>query len=158
MPPRIQKFRVKSFSLSLLGFGGGLGWEVNDTELKEVRRLVAFLEDRRVLFNPIDLEIRREVDISVDEIRSRCTELIGVLNEKSPAVLAARAIREACRKFLNQPRLHVGISTRDEAGFFVALGEIRATIGLHVAALAEFYKFEVEKDLASILPQPLKNN
>ena len=36
--------------------------------------------------------------------------------------------------------------------FFVALGELRATFGIHIAALAYQFDIDVESDLASILP------
>jgi hypothetical protein len=39
-------------SLSLLSFGVGVDWKVDDTERETVRRLLAYLEDRRVLFKP----------------------------------------------------------------------------------------------------------
>ncbi len=40
----------------------------------------------------------------------------------------------------------------DEAGFFVALGELRASIGMQIANLASYYEIELEPDLAAILP------
>jgi hypothetical protein len=39
-----------------------------------------------------------------------------------------------------------------DSGFFVALGELRATVGMQVANLAVTYGLTVDDDLASILP------
>lgn len=39
-----------------------------------------------------------------------------------------------------------------ESPFFTALGELRATIGLHVAAIAIMHGLDVEGELASIIP------
>jgi hypothetical protein len=40
----------------------------------------------------------------------------------------------------------------EDPGFFVALGELRATFGVQIAALAVAYGIDVEDELASILP------
>ncbi|WP_189502370.1 hypothetical protein [Mesorhizobium sp. M00.F.Ca.ET.216.01.1.1] len=37
-------------------------------------------------------------------------------------------------------------------GHFVALGELRATFGLQLSALAAEFEIDVEEDLASIFP------
>ena len=36
--------------------------------------------------------------------------------------------------------------------FFIALGELRATIGYHVAFMAAKWEIDVENDLARVLP------
>jgi hypothetical protein len=131
---------------------------VEGSPLDAYLQFIAFLEDRRVLFRPLDHEIRQEVDISVDQIRSHCSELIATLDGESPAVLAARGIRRACRTFLEEPRVHLNNLDHDRAGFFLALGQFRATVGLHLAALAEYYKVMVADDLASILPKSLEDD
>ena len=40
-----------------------------------------------------------------------------------------------------------------ESEFFLALGELRSTIGYHVAAIAVTYSLDVEGDLAETLPE-----
>ena len=148
------KVKVKSISLSLTG--GGVGWEVDATELMAVKKLIAFLEDRRVLYNPPHLEVQRDINISIDDIRSRCTDVIGTVDEKSPAAAAAREIRKACRKFLDNPRPHIGGFVGDDASFVLAIGEFRAAVGIYVAALAGAYQIEVEQELANIMPSSEK--
>lgn len=74
-----------------------------------------------------------------------------------------RAIRAACRKFLDDtasgnhrimmPHWHGGF----ESDFLIDLGEMRSTIGLHVAAIAVMYGLDVEGGLADVLPE-LDNN
>ena len=46
----------------------------------------------------------------------------------------------------------------DRAGFFTALGELRAGVGAQIAILAVLYKIELEKELASILPAEDKDD
>jgi hypothetical protein len=81
------------------------------------------------------------------------------LTDQSRAAGPVRAIRAACRRFLNEPRADFRNlyqrdfgEFRDQAGFFTALGELRATVGAQIAILAVLYKIELEAELATILP------
>jgi len=104
---------------------------VPEPQRKVVRGLLAFLEDRRVLYNPYNIEIEREVSESVLEIRRELTRAIQALPEDSPAAPALRAMRAACREYLDgfQRLPH-------HMGFMLALGELRAHFGLQIAFLA----------------------
>ncbi len=75
-------------------------------------------------------------------------------------------MRAACRKFLTEPlpdfhhlsHWHYPQWDRPDArmeaspGFFVALGELRAAFGIHLAFLATDYEIDLEAELAAILP------
>lgn len=117
--------------------------------------------DRRVLFVPYHLEVVSQVTSSVLRIRELLTETLQALPETARAAGSVRAMRAACRRFLEEPHPdfrnlppHYGSGRfGDEEGsppFFVALGELRATFGTHVAALAYQYGVDVEGELASI--------
>ncbi|WP_376740480.1 DUF6650 family protein [Mesorhizobium caraganae] len=142
---------------SALGFGAS--WDISNAERDEVRKLLAFLEDRRVLYVPQNLEVPGEVERSVQEIRKRCTDALGIVSERSPSLTAIRSIRAACRRFLEephadfrnyQPRDHGRFP--DQLGFFTALGELRTRVGIQIADLASSYEIEIEPELATILP------
>lgn len=45
-----------------------------------------------------------------------------------------------------------GLSGEADSGFFVALGELRASVGLHVATLAVTYDLSIDEELATIVP------
>jgi hypothetical protein len=147
--------RITGFSVPVFG----LQWTPPKSERESVRALLTFLEDRRVLYTPENLEVVSEVERSVQEIRRRCTEILTELPEQSPAALAIRMIRAACRSFLDGPRADfrnlyprdLG-DMRDRAGFFTALGELRASVGVQLAILAGRYEIELEAALASIVP------
>lgn len=139
--------------------GFGLQWIPPKSEREAVRAFLTFLEDRRVLYRPENLEVAGEVERSVQEIRKRCTENISELPEQSPAASAIRMIRGACRHFLDHPRANFrNLYQRDyggsliDAGFFSALGELRAKIGLQIAVLATRYEVELESELEKITP------
>jgi hypothetical protein len=138
---------------------GGLQWaEPGPSERETVRGFVLFLEDRRVLYNPMNLEVRSQVDHSIHEIRRQCTETLQQLGETAFATVPIRAIREACRRFHDDDNIEFRFFDRwgphdVGAGFFMALGAFRATVGQQVALLAAHYDVDIEGDLASVLPQ-----
>ena len=135
---------------------GGLAWNPPEDDRKTARGFVTFLEDRRVLYNPHYLEIEDQVVQSTLSIREKATEALGQLTEHSPAIVAIKGMRAACRRFLDQPHPsfpHLERSRLNhDSGFFVALGELRAAVGRYLATLIMAYDLEIEEELASILP------
>ena len=158
------KVAAKSLAHRLTGFSlpfFGVSWTPPADERDIVRRLLAALEDRRVLYVPYHLEVVAHVTVSVLQVREALTEALQSLSAESPAAGSIRAMRAACRRFLeepppdfhNLPGIYRG--RHDEAGgpgFFVALGELRASFGTHIAALAYRYGIDLEPELAAILP------
>ncbi len=139
---------------------GGLQWaDPGASERDIIRGLILFLEDRRVLYNPFILEVRSQVDPSIHQIRHECTNLLRQLGENAFAVAPLRAIREACRRFHDDANMEFRFFARRghhelDAGFFTALGALRATIGQQLALLAAHYDLDIEGDLADVLPRP----
>jgi hypothetical protein len=139
---------------------GGLSWTPPKSEREELRKLVAFLEDRRVLFRELRFEVPDEVIRSILGIRERLTEVIANLPEDSRAAEALRKMRSACRRFLDGPHPDVemiiqyrwGVHGKGDPGWLVALGELRGVFGSQLATLADIYGLDIEDELASILP------
>lgn len=127
----------------------GLSWQPPESERKVVRDVLVFLEDRRALYNDFAHEIEEQVSESVLQIRSELTNAIRRLPDESKATASFRAMRAACRQYLDDTQV------RDCPRFFGAmaeLGRLRATFGFHVACLALQYGIDVEGELATILP------
>lgn len=147
--------RITGISLPI----GGLQWsDPGPSERDRVRHFLLSLEDRRALYNPMEVEVRGDVEHSLHKLRDDCTSALKSLGEDAFAVSAIRAIREACRRFHDDAQLRFCLFHRDghleeDAGFFLALGALRATIGYQIALLAAHYDIDVESDLASIMPQ-----
>jgi hypothetical protein len=146
--------RLTGFSVPVFG----VSWKPAEPEIAVARRVIAYLEDRRLLYNPFDLEVLDFCLDSVLEIRKFLTQEIGRLPAGSEFAGHLRAIRSACRQFLDgcsskgRMRIRPSLGSRGEAQFFMALGELRATVGIHIAAIAVMYGLPVEHDLAEILP------
>jgi hypothetical protein len=153
--------KFKEIATRLTGFSVpvfGVSWQPPEPEIAVSRRVLAFLEDRRVLFNPYHLEAEDQAIHSVVEIRKFLTTEIGQLTGDSKLGEHLRAIRAACRKFLDA----MGPGSRrpsrapwygpGEPELFTHLGELRASIGLRIAAIAVMHGLDVEGELARALP------
>ena len=136
-----------------------VGWTPTKTDTEIARRVIRFLEDRRVLFAPCAAKEPQHCAESVLQIRARITTALEDASEGSDLFKHLVAIRAACRKFLDSPHVTLTdkITFRDlyslrSSFFFVDLGELRAAIGQQVAWMAVKWEIDVEKDLASVLP------
>jgi len=155
--------RITGFSVPIFG----VSWNPPEPERNHIRRLIHFLEDRRVLFVPYHLEVVEEVNHSVGEIRQQLTATLQALPDASYAASSIKVMRRACREFMTGPReefRHIAgwddqqwdrrRGGRRDGGpaYFMALGELRALFGMHLAALALAYGIDVEPELAAIMP------
>ena len=140
---------------------GGLSWEASELEISAARRVITYLEDRRVLYVPDQLEVPAHCVHSVLDIRRFLSTELGKIDAHSEFAASLRAMRAACRKFLER----VGVDGRDIVlyanhrghfaswTFYSALGEMRGTFGVHLARIAAHFKLDIEDGLASILPE-----
>ena len=140
----------------------GVQWNPPEAHCTVAHRVVRFLEDRRVLYVPYDVEIQEYCSRSVIEIRAKLTDELGKLDQGSELFNNVKALRAACRKFLERTqfpgeprrRLHDRFDHFDVEAqtFFTALGELRGTFGIHLARIAVQHGLDVEDELASIFP------
>jgi hypothetical protein len=137
----------------------GVSWSPPPAEVTVARRVIAFLEDRRVLFADESIEVVEHCLRSVIEIRHYLTSEIQQLAE-SELCSSLRAMRAACRKFLEAVDDEGGIVVRygQHHGHWAswrfggALGELRGVFGVHLARIAAQNGLDIEDDLARILP------
>lgn len=141
----------------------GVSWTPPEPERKVARRVVTFLEDRRVLYSPSEVEVPAHCVESVLQIRHYLTHELQALDRATSLAATLRALRAACRKFLDTvgPMGHrhgvIGNGYHDWV-FIGALGELRGSFGVHLATMATSYGLDVEDDLASILPAAADDN
>jgi len=144
----IQKYLRHLTGISCPIFG--VSWTPPEDERQLVRQYLAFLEDRRVLFEDYCSEDKQHVDLSIIEIRRETTSLIGK-NLSTDAQDSLRAIRAACRDYLSSSDIRKH-SRCDMAGTWSRLGQLRTLAGVHIARLCTIYGIEVEQQLLSIFP------
>jgi hypothetical protein len=133
----------------------GVSWRPPEPQRKIVRELLVFLEDRRVLYNPYSLEVEPELVDSVRKIREALTSAISRLADNAQAVSWLRAMRIACRTFLDSERMPFH---GEHSSIFLELGELRALFGTHIAYLSVHFGIGLEADLASIVPNQFKQD
>lgn len=139
----------------------GVSWNPENTERDIAQQVISYLEDRRVLYNPTEMECPDHCVQSVLQIREFLTSKIGELPENTEISKSLRAMRAACRKFLNEvddphgDAVRFGFHRGHFASwkFLSAIGGLRDVFGIHVAKIAVAYGIDVEKELASILPE-----
>ena len=133
----------------------GISWNPPEEKRDIVRRLVTFLEDRRALYAGYDFEHGPWVEQSVLEMRAEITKTLKACPEDDHLTGPLRAMRAACRKFLDATGPPHGGKRGyypREAMMWQALGELRGVFGVHLAHLCAAFGIDVEPELATIFP------
>jgi hypothetical protein len=159
------KLIFKEIASKITGFSTpifGVSWEPPNNDREIAKSVVNFLEDRRVLYNPNELEDTHHCISSVLEIRQFLTEKMNDLDQKCELAKNLRIMRSACRKFLDSAQkfdrgLYVSRSNFDFWVFSSSLGEMRGVFGICLSQILLSFGLDIEKDLASILPVSYKD-
>jgi hypothetical protein len=136
----------------------------SDQERATVRGLIAFLEDRRALYESPDREVTDHLIGSVAQIRQRLNELLttGELPETIAELL--RPIRAACRDFLSAAQIGEAdaqalIDPSDPERVrvlrpraYFQLKALRDTAGFNIGLLAVRYGIDVEDQIDDLIP------
>lgn len=139
----------------------GIQWNPPEAEISKARRIITFLEDRRVLYAPENLENIDHCIESILRIREFLTSEIGNIDSNTELSKNLRAMRASCRKFLDETSEKENgriVFSRNSLRsfpfekFYSKLGIMRGVFGIHIALIAVAYGLDVEDDLASILP------
>jgi hypothetical protein len=115
------------------GGGGGATWNIEVGDQSLARSVLQYLEDRRVLYDPIDVELPHLCTKSAQEMRERLASFTA--DSRSPDLRnPLRAIQAACRQFLTDApamdRRPLGWHDMEfQWEFNQALGEFRARVG-----------------------------
>ena len=80
----------------------GVSWNPPEPERAIARRVIAFLENRRVLFSPFEWEMPDHCAQSVIEMRHFITHELQAIESSEEIAQSLRAMRAACRKFLDE--------------------------------------------------------
>ena len=140
-------------------WGFGVSWEYRESDATIARRVLTFLEGRRILYEPLNAQIFYYVGESATQIRDMLTqESSGSAGEQLTSLL--KEIRRAVIEFKTKlerieqsERSGVGGDLREEKA--LALGEMRGRVNPILALIAAKYEIEVEPELAAVLqPSP----
>jgi hypothetical protein len=154
--------RITGFSVPVFG----IQWNPSEAERAVARRVLTFLEDRRVLYSPSQMEVPSHCVESVLRIRESLTSELGKLDAASEIAASLRAMRAACRKFLttvdadDSAPIMYGARRGHYASWIFngAVGELRGLFGVHIALLATKHGLDVEDELATIIPSAAEDD
>ena len=162
MPEYAPPVKFTEIASRMTGFSSpifGVSWQAPTPDVTIARRIITFLEDRRVLYEPYEVEAPENCIDSVRRIRDFLTSLLGEQAMGKDLEESLRSMRAACRKFTAAIDARTGgpigrpIGIIDtEAGTFMpappqgipmndpefnqALGELRGVFGIHLGLLA----------------------
>lgn len=133
----------------------GLQWDASASDTEVARDVVAELEDRRVLYSPIQMEEADRYVQAIGEIRDLLTGSLDDVEYRSPLDTQVRKMKRAARRFID----HVGHSGFDTFAQPVQksilrreLARLQDKFGEAVAEISISHGVEVDDDLASIIP------
>ncbi|WP_339430052.1 DUF6650 family protein [Pseudomonas taetrolens] len=133
----------------------GIQWNAPVIEADEARSIIALLENKRVLFNPANMEDANHCALSILDIRSEITKALQALPASSALSSSLRRMRKSCLEFSNKlghpnflsfdPPVQVSILERE-------LFKLREKFGISVAEISVAYGVDIDDGLASIIP------
>jgi hypothetical protein len=159
MPER----RTTGFGVSAPLGGFSYQWETIEGDADIARRVILFLEDRRLLFQPYLSEHPPYCVESAIEIRRFLTDQLSKTKHGRSLEWSLRDIRTAMRAFVDA----AGQGANDIGpfggrpcfdSFSIALGELRNRVGTEIALIAYHFNIDVSDDLAQILPLPVEGD
>jgi signal transduction histidine kinase len=140
---REAKRRLTGLTLpTVLGTGGGgASWTIEAGDKSHARSVLQYLEDRRVLYDPIEVELPLHCWKSVQEMRGRLASFIAD-SQSSELRNPLRAIQAACRQFLTDaPPIEGALQHND----LIRQWTFNQAVG-------EFRDVDVDEELAKIMP------
>ncbi|MEG1291808.1 MAG: prepilin peptidase [Lachnospiraceae bacterium] len=141
----------------------GISWNPVETQRSIARRIIIFLEARRVLFGDYGDEALYQCIESVTKIKEYLSSELPAIEDHTELNAYIRSMRKSCNKFLSCfPILSYIFSGgkcryckegNPEYWYFVStIGELRGVFGIMIGQIAKAYGLDVEDDLARIIP------
>lgn len=138
----------------------GISWNPSKADVQLAKEVIIYLEARRVLYVPSEMEVPEHCISSVIEIRNFLTSQLMNISQNSDLYKYVSAMRVSCNKFLEKcdfkrkDVIDFGGNWGHWASWYFAssLGEMRGVFGIMILQIASCYGLNVEDDLASIMP------
>jgi len=137
----------------------GVSWNPPANQRAIAKKIITYLESKRVLYEDLKDEFACSCVESVLEIKGFLTNQISDINENSELENYVRGMRNACNTFLSKCHVekekrcvycHPG--TIENMMFTVALGQLREAFGIMVGQVSKAFGIDVEDLLAQIIP------
>lgn len=150
-----MKFRVAGLSLGNDVLQAGVQFEPKDDDREIARRVVNDLSDRRMLWKDFSREIEEHCVESAIQLRRQLGEHLNTRGISTELAKRIQLIQRLLRSFIDElgddPHMHYRMAAGTDP-LSVALGRLRALVGVQVGDLAASYGLDVPDDLATIVP------
>lgn len=80
---------------------GGISWEYTESEKKWIQEMFYYLESKRILTNPIEMEIKEWSEKSAIEIKNKLVEILSRYKYDQITVKAVKDMIDTCNNFLD---------------------------------------------------------
>ncbi|MBD5151195.1 MAG: hypothetical protein HDT16_01570 [Oscillibacter sp.] len=131
----------------------GISWQHRETERDVALKVIMYLQTKRVLFHPTDLEVPQHCMRSVLDMKQFLTSMLLEVHDKDRIVLYLKEMIVACNNCLTNTYTNLLSSScdiwgkdfsDDELEFFLKLSLFRKAIAVDVEQLAKVYKLDVD--------------
>lgn len=133
----------------------GIQWKPVTDEVDIAQNIIVFLEDKRVLFNPIDMKAEIYCVQSVNEIRTEITRILQQTPSTYKIVKQLKELRKISQRFINEigsPNFSSFETPIKKSILENELFKLRQGFGRTISNLSLAYGINVDDDLAAIMP------
>lgn len=155
--------RFSEIALRLTGISCpifGVSWNPPIDQRTIARKLILYLESKRVLYADLNDKFACSCVKSVLEIKSYLTNQIADVTEGSELEGYVRAMRNACNTFLSKCPMekkdkcaYCHFGSIENMLFTIALGQMRESFGIMIGQISKAFGLDVEDALAQIIPE-----
>ncbi len=137
---------------------GGISWEYTESAKKGVQAIFYFLETRRILINPCEMEIKNWCELSAIEIKNKLADILPKYDFNNETVKCIRTMIGCCNSFLDDlgAVTRTGIIYKNEQGdwedttFSKAMKKFREGFRDNINALSEAYKVDFPHTIPAV--------
>ena len=150
-----MKFRISGISVGNAALQAGIQFEPKDDDREVARRVLNNLGDRRMLWKDFTQEVEEHCVRSALEMRGQLGEQLNTRGISPDLAKQIQLLQGLLRSFIDEMEVEEDRHHWMRAGtdpLSVALGRLRALVGVQIGYLAARYGLEVPNDLAAIVP------
>lgn len=134
---------------------GGISWEYTESEKKWIQEMFYYLESKRILTNPIEMEIKEWSEKSAIEIKNKLVEILSRYKYDQITVKAVKDMIDACNKFLDDMQKidANGIIYKNSKGdwcnfqYSVAMKKFREVFRKNIQLIEGIYEIHFSKEI-----------
>ena len=134
---------------------GGISWEFTETKKKGIKDLFLFLESKRILVNPKEMEVKEWSEQSVIEIKNKLVSIATEYEYSQNTMECFKMMIDTCNIFLdNMHQVNIsGIIYKNQKGdcihrgYASAMKEFRKSIKYNIQRLSEEYQLTFSKEI-----------